>query len=277
LGTRISEAFNIEIVPREQVELTDASNIALYLDKRKPDIVINAAGVTGGPGAIGIDWCEDHKEETIMGNVIAAVNLSTACAKRGIYFVHFSSGCIYKGNNHGMGFNEEDKPNFYGPQFYAKTKIDSERILKNLPGLILRLRMPIDDISHPRNLIDKLKSYPRIINIQNSMTAIPSMLSALEYMIEHKMEGVYNMTNPGTMSAEEIMLEYRMIVDPNHKFEVMSMEELNGITKGERSNCVLDTSKLCDAGVVMIDIHFAIRSCLKEYKKRLDEQLKGDS
>eukprot|EP01094_Clydonella_sp_ATCC50884_P023535 TRINITY_DN5674_c0_g1_i4.p1 TRINITY_DN5674_c0_g1~~TRINITY_DN5674_c0_g1_i4.p1 ORF type:complete len:145 (-),score=9.06 TRINITY_DN5674_c0_g1_i4:46-480(-) len=40
---------------REQVEAE--------LDRIKPDYVINAAGLTGRPN---VDWCEDHKEDTIL-------------------------------------------------------------------------------------------------------------------------------------------------------------------------------------------------------------------
>jgi dTDP-4-dehydrorhamnose reductase len=35
------------------------------LDEVKPDVVINAAGKTGKPN---VDWCEDHKEETLRSN-----------------------------------------------------------------------------------------------------------------------------------------------------------------------------------------------------------------
>jgi 3,5-epimerase/4-reductase len=46
------------------------------LDEVKPTHVLNAAGVTGRPN---VDWCEDHKEETIRANVIGALNLVLLC------------------------------------------------------------------------------------------------------------------------------------------------------------------------------------------------------
>lgn len=32
------------------------------IDRVKPSLVLNAAGITGRPN---VDWCEDHRQETI--------------------------------------------------------------------------------------------------------------------------------------------------------------------------------------------------------------------
>lgn len=42
-------------------------DVEAEFDKYRPTHVLNAAGVTGRPN---VDWCEDHKEETIRTNVI---------------------------------------------------------------------------------------------------------------------------------------------------------------------------------------------------------------
>lgn len=270
LGTRIGNELGYGIVPIEEVDVLDIVTLRNFLDNVNSDVVINAVGKTGGPGAIGIDWCETNKEETIQANVSAAINLSVECAKRGIYFVHFGSGCVYYGDNNGKGYSEEDEPNFYGPQFYAKTKIDAERVLKNLPGLILRLRMPIDDRPHLRNLIDKLRGYAKVIDIKNSMTTIPHMISAMKILIKGREQGIYNFVNPGTISAVEIMQMYKEIVNPVHEFGIMSLKELDAITLGKRSNCKLNTEKL-KAKVEMPEIHEAVRECLKRYKENMQK------
>lgn len=269
LGTRIAEALGYELAPK--FDVLDIAKLESYLDTTKPDVVINAIGKTGGLSKTGfnIDWCETHKEETIRSNVLGALNLGIECCKRQIYFVHLGSGCIYQGDNNGKGYTENDEPNFFGPQFYAKTKILSEKALKELPGKILqlRIRMPIDNRSTARNLIDKLKSYPKIIDVQNSMTTVPHMLQAIKTLIERRATGIYNLTNPGTISAKEIMKLYTEIVDPNHKVEVMTLQELDAKTVGKRSNCMLDTSKLKAEGINMPEIHDAVKECLQNYKR----------
>lgn len=262
LGTRIADEFGYELIDRK-INVLDSESLSNFLDKEKPDIVINAIGKTGRPN---IDWCESHKEETMESNLVAAVNLALNCSKKDIYFVHLGSGCIYRGDNNGNGYGEEDESNLKG-QFYARTKVLAEKSLKEFPCLQVRIRMPIDDRPHERNLIDKLVKYQKVIDTQNSMTTVPHILPALETLINKKKTGVYNFTNPGTISAAEIMQMYKEIIEPSHKFETISLDELDKITVGRRSNCMLNTDKLRAEGIQLPEIHEAVKECLLSYKK----------
>jgi dTDP-4-dehydrorhamnose reductase len=203
----------------------------------------------------------------MYGNVIAAYLLLEQCLARDIHLTHVSSGCIYQGDNNGKGFSETDEPNFFGPQFYAKTKIISEKILAQFPCLQLRIRMPIDDRPSERNLIDKLVKYPRVIDVQNSMTTVPDFIPALRTLVERSKTGIYNVVNPGTISAQEIMQLYREFVDANHTFEVFSLDDLDKVTVGKRSNCRLSVEKLKLEGIVLPEIQEAVISCLKNYRR----------
>jgi len=125
--------------------------------------------------------------------------------------------------------------------------------------------MPIDDRPHPRNLIDKLKGYPKVIDVPNSMTIVPDMISGLGQMIDKRLDGVYNMVNPGTITAAEIMERYKCLVNEEHVFGIMSLDELNNTVTQERSNCVLSSDKLERAGIILPDIHLAVDECLRSY------------
>jgi len=265
LGKRLAEHLGYDATPRSKVDLLDARALEDFLESQSPDVVINAAGRTGRPN---IDWCETNRLETFKSNVIAAMNLAAACSERGIYFVHLGSGCIYQGDNGGKGFSETDEPNFFGPQYYANTKIVAEKGLAQLPGEILqlRIRMPIDDRPHERNLIDKLAKYPQVIDVQNSMTTVPHMLDAIKELIAKEGTGIFNLVNPGTISAYEIMELYREIVDPSHEFQLMSLDALNRVTLGKRSNCYLNTDALKGERIELPEIHAAVRECLSRYK-----------
>lgn len=133
------------------------------IEKYKPTHVINAAGVTGRPN---VDWCEDHRPETINANVIGVLNVADICATRGIHHLLYATGCIFEYDaDHvigGKGFTEEDKPNFHA-SFYSHTKAMVEDLLANFPTTcVLRVRMPIsDDLSH-RNFITKIVKYDRL-------------------------------------------------------------------------------------------------------------------
>lgn len=206
----------------------------------------------------------------MLSNVAAALMISAACAKRGIYFVHIGSGCVYQGDNEKRGYNEESTPNNLG-NIYVRSKIASENLLKELPGLQLRIRMPLDDRPNERNFIDKVKKYKKIIDEQNSMTTVPHFVDTLKKFISKRKEGVYNLTNPGTMSAVDIMEMYKKNVDPTHEFEIIPINELDTITKVKRSNCMLNIGKIENIGLSLPEINEAVLECMINYKRNLEK------
>lgn len=238
------------------------------LAQHNPDIVLNCAGKTGRPN---VDWCEDHKAETIYANVTGPLVLLQACTEAGMNetqgprLVHLGSGCVYDGDNDGKGFSENDEPNFDG-SFYSRTKAWSEKMLSEFPVLQLRLRMPIDANPGPRNFISKITQYEKVINISNSMTVIEDLLPASYELMKRKKTGIYNMTNPGTIDHQTILELYKEIVDPAFTYQVMPLEEMYAhYAKAKRSNCMLRSDKLAAEGIVMRPIEVAIRDCLKGF------------
>ncbi len=54
------------------VDIADQQGVGETLDREKPDVVINCAGKSGVPN---VDWCEDHKMETVRSNVQGPLGL----------------------------------------------------------------------------------------------------------------------------------------------------------------------------------------------------------
>lgn len=269
LGQHFLSIYPVAATP--SVNIADRAAVAEALDACKPDVVINAAGKTGRPN---VDWCEDHKLETVEANVTGPLMLLDACAKRNIYFVHLGSGCIYQGDHQGRGFTEEDAPNFTG-SFYSRTKGWIDQILKDFPArpdgtggvLNLRLRMPFDGSRNERSLITKLSKYPKVLDVQNSITYLPDFLKVADALIWKRATGIYNVVNPGTMSPFHIMEMYREIVDPAHSFERLTLEDLSSVVRAGRSNCILSTEKIEKLPVKMMPIEEAVREALQLLKK----------
>ncbi|OGF51546.1 hypothetical protein A3I27_01585 [Candidatus Giovannonibacteria bacterium RIFCSPLOWO2_02_FULL_43_11b] len=262
LGNKFKDSFHVALSP---ADITDKKAIVDELIKYRPECVINAAGKTGKPN---IDWCEDHKMETISSNVIGPLILAEICLKKNIYFGHISSGCIYDGAApKESGFSEKDKPNPIS--FYSWTKVEAEKLLKPFPFLIMRIRMPFDSRPHQRNLITKLAGYKNIIDAYNSLTSVEDFLNAAKILIEKRATGVFNIVNDGIIGHKEIMDLYQKIVDPSISYTLIKPEELleKGLVKAGRSNCKLDNSKLVAEGIKMRNAKEAIKSELMEYKK----------
>lgn len=70
--------------------MEDQAAVCKVLDNVKPTHVINCAGKTGRPN---VDWCEDHKLETIRSNVLGTLIVADECEKRGIHLTLMATGC----------------------------------------------------------------------------------------------------------------------------------------------------------------------------------------
>lgn len=260
MGGQFLSVYPDAVMPK--VDIADCNGVAAVLDSEKPDVVINCAGKTGRPN---VDWCEDHKEETIHANVLGPLVLNEECLKRGIYWVHMSSGCMYEGDKGGRGFTEDDIPNFTG-SFYSRSKIWSDQILKEFPVLILRIRMPFDNTDHSRSLITKIRKYSKVLDVENSLTYLPDFLDAAKILIERKKTGIYNIVNPGVISPYAVMSLYKEIIDPAHVIEKLSLEHLSDVVKAGRSNCLLSIEKLEAEGIFMRPVEQAVRTALEAMK-----------
>lgn len=238
-----------EIVHVADTRLENREALARELDAIKPTHILNAAGVTGRPN---VDWCESHKQETMRANVIGTLNMVDLAWQRGIHVTNFATGCIYEYDDEhvmhsGVGFKEEDLPNFTG-SWYSYTKGLVEQFYCCYDNLLtLRLRMPIsDDLSH-RSFVTKITKYEKVVNIPNSMTILSDLLPVAVDMSERKLTGVFNFTNPGAISHNQVLDLYKEHVDPSFTYKNFTIAEQSKVLAAERSNNELDVTKLLEA------------------------------
>jgi dTDP-4-dehydrorhamnose reductase len=240
------------------------------------DVIINCIGYTGKPN---IDAAENEKDKCFELNVNFPEKLAEYSNKKNIHLIHLSSGCIFDMKY--PGYYIGDRPyDRYGkvaedatpnPQsFYAKTKYAAELILNSYSKVsLVRIRMPIDDTPHPRNLINKLLNYNKIIDLRNSITSLRYLKDCIRNIISTESIGTFNAVNI-IDSPAKIMGWYKRIVDPNFNFEIITLEELNKLTISPRSNCILDIYNTYENLQVPIeDSSYEIQNILKKYKQNL--------
>lgn len=105
--------------------------------------------------------------------------------------------------------------------------------------------MPISsDLSNPRNFITKITRYDKVVNIPNSMTVLDELLPISIEMAKRNCRGIWNFTNPGVVSHNEILEMYREYIDPNFKWQNFNLQEQAKVIVAPRSNNELDTTKL---------------------------------
>jgi len=273
MGELVKKEEGIEVFIAD-TRIQNRESVAKELDEIKPTHVLNAAGITGRPN---IDWCEDNKPATMRTNVIGTLNLADLCNERGIHCTVYATGCIFvydekHPEGSGIGFTEEDTPNFDG-SFYSQTKGYMEPMLKEYPTcLILRVRMPVSDDLFHRNFVTKIAKYEKVVNIPNSMTILTEMLPASLAMAKKGLTGVYNFTNPGVISHNQVLDLYKKYIDPSYTYTNFTIEEQAKVIKAPRSNNELDTTKLMrdmPEGIVINDIHTAYELCFQRMKENL--------
>lgn len=202
------------------------------------DIVINTVAKTA------IDWCEKNKEEALETNAIQATRIAKIIRPETLY-IFISSGCIFKSNSQDEINYEDSVPN---PQcFYSYTKCVAEQLIMEVrpETLIIRPRLILSEKSHPRNTINKLLKYDKIITCQESATVMEDMFIWLKDILikgqtqKKHLTGIFNVFNEGTISPSEIAQVF------NHPHTRITKMELDEMTKGmaRRVSTILGTKQ----------------------------------
>ena len=258
---------------RSELDYSDVARLTAALKADRPEFLINAAGYTGKPN---VDACELHKTECLFGNAVLPGRIAEACTAAGVPWGHVSSGCIYTGSRpDGSGFTELDAPNFTFRQnncsFYSGTKALGEEVLAGRTDVYLwRLRIPFDEVESPRNYLTKLMRYQRLLEAENSISQLAEFVGATFACWEKRIPfGTYNVTNPGKVTTREVVDLIRASGVCTKQFEFFKDESdfMHTAAKTPRSNCVMDSSKLARAGIVMTEVHEAIARDLKAWRK----------
>ncbi len=254
----IGQMFVAELSRKTENEIVSTSTrvdcteeVRRELELYKPDRVVSLIGRTSGPGIGTIDYLEQpgKLQENVRDNLFGPLSLALLCKERGIHFTYLGTGCIFSYDaehleGSGVGFAESSEPNFFGSS-YSTVKGFTDRLMHLMPdALNLRIRMPISAEDNSRDFITKIKGYSKVVNIQNSMTVLPSLLPCAIKMAEDKVTGTVNLTNPGTVSHNEVLEMHKKSVDPNYSWENFTIEEQDAILASKRSNNELDTARL---------------------------------
>jgi dTDP-4-dehydrorhamnose reductase len=275
---------------RAQLDYTDPGLLRKLLRETRPEFLINAAGFSGKPN---VDACEKAMAETLFGNTVLPLRIAEACAEQNIPWGHVSSGCIYQGskgidpNGNPVGFREDDLPTFdfsHGNcSYYSGTKaMAEEHLVKGAFNVyIWRLRIPFDHRDSSRNYLSKLLRYERLLNVRNSLSHLGDFVSSAWTTMQQRLPyGIYNLTNPGSVTTTEVVELIRKEGETRRsKGDIFSAERMqkkfaffeseeefmktNAIAP--RSSCVLDTTKAETLHLPLRPIHDALNDSLQRW------------
>lgn len=258
IGQKLKEAFDCGLSTRKIFAYKHAEE---EIKKFHPRIIINCIGSTGKSS---VDDCEADIDAALSANTFVPLILAEAAVRNKIKLVHISSGCIYHfDHSKDHSLTEEDIPDFFD-LYYSRTKIYAERALSVLASqkdiLITRIRIPLDNKPHPKNILTKLINYKKAIDIPNSVTYIPDFINALDHLMKINARGIYNLVNRGGLRYPSLLNIYKKYV-PEFKYKVIDYKQLNLI----RTNLILSTEKLEKTKFDTRDINDVLEECVRGY------------
>lgn len=252
--------------------------------------LVNCAGYTGKPN---VDACEYDKGNCLDGNAVLPGVIREVCSDLSMGWGHVSSGCIFGGERPGGGgWLEDDAPNFSFRKppcsFYSGTKALGEEVLgyqesdrgdgkwpswqheESPEGYVWRLRIPFNHIDNPRNYLSKVQNYATLLQATNSLSQLEDFVTACFECVEKEIPyGIYNVTNPGAVTTSQVVDVIKATGVNNKDFQFFEDEAdfMSKAAKAPRSNCILDDSKLKNAGVIMRPVEEALEWSLKNWQK----------
>lgn len=184
---------------RADVDLTQPDSINQLLSEVKPWAVINATGY------VRVDDAERESEACYGINTLAAANVASVCADRGVPLVSYSSDLVFDGATD-RPYTEDDVPRPLN--VYGASKAEAERrILAVMPdALIVRTSAffgPWDSSNFITRGLAALRRGERwhaASDIVVSPTYVPDLVNAALDLVQDREHGIWHLSNDGRFS-----------------------------------------------------------------------------
>lgn len=198
VGKNVATYFNSKFTTASgtgksiKLDIRDSEATNKTISKIKPDIVVNASGITG------VDKCESVKEEALEINGTAVKNIVNACRDTGAVLVQISTDYVFDGIKGKYLESDPTNPiNYYG---YSKL-IGEEEALEYEKSIILRISTPYGHnyskkVTFQDFVINNLKAGKTIdvaADQYTSPTYIPDVPKAIEKLHKNKQTGIFHL------------------------------------------------------------------------------------
>ena len=134
LGLTLQDVFDADdltLTDRDELDITNATKVLNFVEAKKPEVIINAAGYTA------VDKAEEERELAKEINTDGAGNLAAAAKKFNALFFHISTDFVFDGEKT-TPYVETDKPKPLS--VYGQTKFDGELAVAKVGGRYFILR-----------------------------------------------------------------------------------------------------------------------------------------
>ena len=195
----------VTFLGRNDIDITNASNVEEKLSPLSVDVLINASAYTA------VDKAEEDTEACNAINVFAVENLAKFCKANGAFMVHVSTDYVFNGHK-GSPYLTDDPIEPQGA--YGKSKAEGEKaLLEILPDASCLIRTAWVYSSHGNNFVKTMlrlmaeKPQLGVIDDQiGTPTWAKGLAEACTSAAENKTAGVYHWTDEGVASWYDFAL-----------------------------------------------------------------------
>ena len=252
------------------LDITNIDSIKNVLEKVKPNIVINCAGLTD------VDYLEGHPDVAEKVNVGGIKNISDVCSKAKMKLIGISTDYVFDGKK--GDYTEDDKPNPIN--VHGNAKFNEEKTIKGSMKdyIIARVSVlygynsPNDKQTFVNWVIKKLETGEkiRVIDDQlNTPTLIDDIASALIHLIKAEKNGIYHITGSEKISRYDFALKVAETFKLNKDLiEPIKTSDLKWKAKRPMDSS-LSINKLMKEGVRMSGINEGLRRMKAQMEMQL--------
>ena len=268
---KISSAYKFEwlFTDRQSFDLSLLDNINVYLDKCKPNIIINCAAYTS------VDSAEDDFETANIINYKSVELIAKWCNDNNCKLIHISTDYVYNGNST-LPYTETDQTDPLNN--YGKSKLfgDIGCIKNNPSSIIIRTSWLYSSFGNNfvTNMINLMQDSNEIQVVDDqfgSPTYSGDLVNTILAIIKNKKwhPGIYNYTNRGSVSWYNFANKIKSIYGFHTIIKPISTKEYSQKTKRPKYS-LLNNSKIINTfNITQMDYIDGLRKCIKILQKNL--------
>jgi len=219
------------------------------IENRSPDVIIHTAALTD------LELCEKNPEMAYKINVEGTENILRIAKDCTAKLVYICTDYIFDGK---IGnYSESDKLNPLS--VYAKTKLQGEELIKKNYDDFISIRTSLygwdlNKLSFAPWILNSLSEDKRISLLSDQISSIlftNDLARILSEMLEHNLNGIYNVASSDSMSKYNFALKIAEIFGLNgNLIEPITLENLtkkHSLSANRPENVSLDCSKVENA------------------------------
>lgn len=225
----LSQNINAQFIftDKDELDITNAESVNLFIATEKPDFVINCAAYTA------VDKAEAESEMAYLINATSIDNIAIACKQHEAKLIHISTDFVFDGTKY-TPYKEDDHTNPLS--LYGSTKLAGEQCCldKNPSAIIIRTSWLYSSFGNNfvktmMRLASERKELKVIYDQTGTPTYAKDLATAILHIMQHEkvkqVSGIFHYSNLGVCSwydfATEIVktIQADCLVKPIETFE----------------------------------------------------------